>query len=273
MNTKPTLTDSIRWRFALLHLFGAVLIAGAGDVWAQGEIFVSGNNEITVYSRTANGNVAPVRTIAGALTGFNGVTNVAPDTVHSELVMSNCNPGSVLVFPFAANGNVAPSRKISGAATGLTCTGDVAVDTVNDEILVLDEINNTISAFARTANGNVAPLRVLQLAGTVTNPDFFALDTVNNELVVPSNGSNVIAIYSRTASGAAATIRSISGVATGLNMPARRCRGHRQQRVSGWQFRDSFHFGIFADCERQHGSIAHDFRREHGVDPADRTGA
>jgi hypothetical protein len=220
MSTRTIAPHLIGRPFALLHLCVAVLIAGTGAARAQGEIFVSGNTNVTVYSRTANGNVAPVRTIAGALTGFNGVESLKPDTVHGELVMSNCNPGAVLVFPLTADGNVAPSRKISGAATGLTCTGDVAVDTVNDEILVLDEVNNTISAFARTANGNVAPLRVLQLAGTVTFPDFFALDTVNNELVVPSNGSNAIAIYSRTASGVAAAVRSISGVATGLNMPA-----------------------------------------------------
>jgi hypothetical protein len=219
MSTKTVPLHACRLPFALFHLFGILLIAGTGAARAQGELFAADGNSITVYARTATGNVAPVRTISGALTGFNGVVSVAPDTVHGELVASNCNPGSVLVFALTADGNVAPLRKISGAATGLTCAGDVAVDTVNDEMLVLDEINNTISTFPRTASGNVAPTRVLQLAGTVTFPVFFALDATNNELIVPSNGSNAIAIYSRTASGLAATVRTISGASTGLNGP------------------------------------------------------
>jgi hypothetical protein len=34
----------------------------------------------------------------GVATDFNGVSGVAADRVHNELAVSNCNPGSVLVF-------------------------------------------------------------------------------------------------------------------------------------------------------------------------------
>src|SRR5450755_4320076 len=102
MSTKAIARNPFRWPHALLHLFVAILIGGTGAAWAQGELFVAnGNGGVAVYSRTANGNVAPVRTITGAATGFNGVTGVAPDRVHNELAVSNCNPGSVLVFPLA----------------------------------------------------------------------------------------------------------------------------------------------------------------------------
>src|SRR5450432_3781402 len=194
MTTKTIPLDPIRWPVARFHLFAAVLIAGAGSAWAQGELFVANANvSVEVYVRTANGNTAPVRTIAGAATGFNGVSAVAPDTVHNELFVSTCASASVSVFALTANGDVAPSRKITGASTGFNCPGDVAVDTVNDEIMVLDEINNTVLTFARTATGNVAPLRVIQLTGTLTGAVMLALDTVNNELAVTGSGSNAVA--------------------------------------------------------------------------------
>ncbi len=212
--------SSIRGPVALARILVAVLAAAAGTAFAEGEIFVAnGDSGVKVYIRTATGNAAPVRVIAGGSTGFNGVSKAAPDTVHNELAVANCNPGSVLIFPLTANGDVAPTRTITGAATGLGCSGDVTIDVVNNEILVLDESHNTISAFARTANGNVAPLRVLQLAGTVGAAVTFALDLVNNELAVMDGLSNGIAVYSRTASGSAAALRHITGAATGLNAP------------------------------------------------------
>src|SRR5450432_4202824 len=194
MSTKTIPLAPIRWPLARILLFVAVLSAGAGSAWAQGELFVANSNVgVEVYARTADGNTAPVRTIAGAATCFNGVTGIAPDTVHNELFVSICSSPSVSVFALTANGDVAPSRKISGAATGLSCPGDVAVDTVNDEIAVVDELNNTVLTFARTANGNVAPLRVIQLTGTLSGAVMLALDTVNNEVAVTGSGSNAVA--------------------------------------------------------------------------------
>jgi DNA-binding beta-propeller fold protein YncE len=47
--------------------------------WAQDELFVAnGNsNSITVYSRTANGDIAPTRTVIGGLTELNHPTGLA----------------------------------------------------------------------------------------------------------------------------------------------------------------------------------------------------
>ena len=61
-----------RWsRLAvLLTLLGGLLVAGAAE--AQEELFVANdtNNSITVYGRTAGGNIAPLRTLSGAATGL-----------------------------------------------------------------------------------------------------------------------------------------------------------------------------------------------------------
>ena len=80
------------------------------------EIFVAnqGADSIIVYSRTANGNVAPIRTISGAPTGLNGPGGIAVDTVNNEIVVANWTGNSITVYSRTANGNVAPIRTISG---------------------------------------------------------------------------------------------------------------------------------------------------------------
>ena len=61
----------------LLTLLGGLLAAGAAE--AQDELFVAnqGNHSVTVYSRTAGGNTAPLRTLSGAATGLDGPIGLA----------------------------------------------------------------------------------------------------------------------------------------------------------------------------------------------------
>lgn len=64
-------------------LLGVALLVGlAGHLapaWAQDELFVTneGNNSVTVYVRTANGDVTPVRTISGGNTALSGPQFIA----------------------------------------------------------------------------------------------------------------------------------------------------------------------------------------------------
>src|SRR5438128_311331 len=105
-----------------IYLITAVLFVVASPAaWAQDELFVTNGsgNSVTVYARTANGNVAPLRTISGASTGLAGPRGVAVDLVNNELAVTNQNITSVTVYARTANGNVAPLRNISGGATGL----------------------------------------------------------------------------------------------------------------------------------------------------------
>jgi 6-phosphogluconolactonase (cycloisomerase 2 family) len=146
---------------------GVLLGLGSRAAWAQDELFVAnGNNSVTVYARTANGNVAPLRTLSGAATGLNGVADLAVDTVNNELVVLNQFAPSVTVYALTANGNVAPLRTLTGASTGLNNPVSLAVDTVNNELLLANAGNNSVLVYARTANGNVAPLRTLSGAAT-----------------------------------------------------------------------------------------------------------
>jgi hypothetical protein len=87
------------------------------------------NNSVTVYTRTASGNTAPLRTIQGAATGLSDPIGVVVDTVNNELVVANIGTNSITVYPRTANGNTAPLRTLTGALTGLSFPGFIAVTT------------------------------------------------------------------------------------------------------------------------------------------------
>ncbi len=78
---------------------------------------------VVVYSRTADGDVVPLRTLTGVDTGLHYPTGVFVDTVNDELYVAGASgvggSGRVLVFCRTASGNTAPDRVLEGAATGL----------------------------------------------------------------------------------------------------------------------------------------------------------
>jgi hypothetical protein len=218
-------------RMALIAaLTGAgVLIEGLPlrAAWAQVEVEVFVTNflghSVTVYSRTANGNVAPLRIIRGPATGLLNPAGLAVDTVNNEILVANIR--SITVYRLMACGNAVPLRTIIGALTELAQPIGLAVDTVNDEVLVANE--NSITVYNRTASGNVAPKRIISGPATgLLNPAGLAVDTVNREIVVantsfitdPENPSS-LTVYRRTASGDVAPKRTISGVDTKLAQP------------------------------------------------------
>ena len=84
---------------AVASVAAILLSVGMGTAWAQNEIFVdnSRSSSVTVYSRTANGNIAPLRTLSGAATGLNSPEGLAVDAVNNELFVAN---------DFPANGTV-----------------------------------------------------------------------------------------------------------------------------------------------------------------------
>ena len=100
------------------------------------------NGQVQVYSRTANGNVAPLRTISGPATGLAEATRLALDLVNNSLAVTTGN--AVRVFARTANPGVAPLRTITGPATGLDVATGLAVDPVNNELVA------TTARLART---------------------------------------------------------------------------------------------------------------------------
>jgi hypothetical protein len=219
-------TMLIRWRWAACLVVTIAFGVESGMASAQ-VLFVPNfsNNSVTFYARTANGNVAPVRTIAGAATGLSGPFAVAVDAVNKELFVANSTGDSITVYPVRASGNIAPLRTLSGIDTGLSSIEGIFVDTVNNELYVANNFDpGTVTVYSRTAGGNTAPIRTLSGAATgLLFPISVTVDTVNNELFVANNNGSTsassITVYARTATGNSAPLRTIGGASTGIVNP------------------------------------------------------
>lgn len=178
---------------------------------------------LRVFARTANGDVAPLRSIQGASTGLSKPTHLSVDKTNNEIAVSNNDTNSITVHARTANGNVAPLRTISGALTGLSRPTGVYIDVVNNELFVANRGNRTVQVFARTANGNVAPLRTLTVGSATAvvglgNPGALAVDTGNNEIHATNCVSHPrLAVYARLADGQVAPLRVIEGRSTRMS--------------------------------------------------------
>ncbi len=192
-------------------------------------------DSVTVYSRTANGNVLPLRTLTGAATALSTPIGFALDRTNDEIVVTNASPVKVTVYGRTATGNTAPLRTIAGASTGLNYPVGVYVDLPNQQLLVSNQNGNSVTAYNRTATGNAAPVRTLAggstglavpgmailPAGTV--PQSLAVDGVG----VAGSNSNANGVFEAGETAAVApawqntsTIpQSFGGAASGLTGP------------------------------------------------------
>ena len=147
---------------------------------------------ITVYSRSANGDVSPVRVIQGEKTTMDVPLGMFMDTTRHELAVANAGGDSILFFDVTASGNVAPVRTIQGIKTGLAGPSSVSIDNKRNEIWVANWNNHTATVYARTANGNAAPLRILRAApkGSPTaglgKPGTVAYNPKRKEILIPN---------------------------------------------------------------------------------------
>jgi 6-phosphogluconolactonase (cycloisomerase 2 family) len=200
----------------------AGLIGAGSAAWAQVELVVPNfaGNSVTVYARTATGNVAPLRTLSGAHTGLASPQAVAVDRAGDELVVVNTNGPSVTVYRRTASGDTVPLRTLNGPATGLDGPRGMALDPAHGEIVVANQTGDSVTVYPRTAGGNTGPLRTLIGAATgLSAPSAVLVDLAHDELLVSNVGNNSVTVYPRTASGNTAPLRTLIGAATGLSFP------------------------------------------------------
>jgi DNA-binding beta-propeller fold protein YncE len=119
---------------------------------------------INVYSRTANGDVAPLRVIQGPKTRFNVPLGITFDSASGQIVVINAGDDAILFFDITASGDAAPARVLQGAKTGLGGPTSVAIDGKRNELWVSNWLNHTATVYPRNASGNVAPLRIIRSA-------------------------------------------------------------------------------------------------------------
>jgi hypothetical protein len=149
------------------------------------ELFVVNNlppqsPSITVYSRTASGNTAPLRTLVGATTGLGQPVALALDLASDELFVLNQLSKTITVYSRTASGNIAPIRTL---IVGLHDMAGLALDPTNDELFVSNAIASgasvnvvpEIAIYSRTANGSASPLRVLVGPATGLNDPYLGL--------------------------------------------------------------------------------------------------
>ena len=208
------------------------------------EILVGNDAQETlqVYSRSANGLVAPLREIKGEATFITYPGQVIVDPKHNEIwTVGNDIADLITVYPRTAVGNVSPIRRIDGKKPQLRFNRSwgIALDLANDEILASHQKRNQISVFARTFNtekdANAAPKRIIRGNATrLAEPHGIFVDAKANEIYVTNLGHKVvdeegtglpvgstelpsITVYARTASGNAAPLRVIQGEKTRLD--------------------------------------------------------
>jgi 6-phosphogluconolactonase (cycloisomerase 2 family) len=147
---------------------------------------------ITVHAADANGDVPPLRTIEGDLSGLNWPMGIDVDLTHDEIAVANYGDSSIRIFRRGDKGNVQPVRVVRGALTQIVGPVSVAIDTKNDELWVANYGDHTAVVFPRTASGNVRPKRTLRNAPKdtptcgFTNASAAAYDSKRDEILVPN---------------------------------------------------------------------------------------
>lgn len=147
---------------------------------------------ITVYSRDAQGNAIPLRTIEGPKTKLNWPSHIAVDEERGELYVANDIDDSILVFRVTDQGDVAPTRMIRGLKTGLKNPAGLALDLKNHEVWAANMGNHSATVYAMLADGDVPPLRTIRSGASneasllIVNPGGVGYDSRREEVLVPN---------------------------------------------------------------------------------------
>ena len=184
-------------------------IAVAGD----GSLYVLFRDQILVYGPAADGEVPPVRTIAGKRTGIGNPTGLAVDR-RGRLYLSNdggrdangVSVGSIFIFAPDADGDAAPIDTIAGTATRLSRPNGVAVASdgsvyVANGSTSVDDLGS-IAVFANAARWNAPPLRtIFGTSAFFVSPRGLALDPADTLYVIGGEsrfvGRQRISVYRR----------------------------------------------------------------------------
>jgi sugar lactone lactonase YvrE len=123
--------------------------------------------EILTFDANADGNVPPLRVLAGVKTHLSGPGRIAFDPIHNMIYAANLYTSTITVYPAESSGNIAPTIFIHGKKTHLWNPDAIAIDKagylyVGNEPLVPGPPPASILVFAPGANGNVAPVQIIE---------------------------------------------------------------------------------------------------------------
>jgi len=147
---------------------------------------------ISVYSKDATGDAAPLRVIAGPHAQLDWPTGIAVDPDNGEIFVANDGGDSILVFSATASGDASPIRVIKGPKSMVKHPTGVFFDAKNHELWSANFGNHTATVYKTDASGDVAPLRVIRSAPVdrpvpgMGNPHPIAYDSKRQEILVPN---------------------------------------------------------------------------------------
>jgi hypothetical protein len=175
---------------------------------------------ISVFPPTANGNVAPTKSIAGDATKIFNPAQIALDSAANIYVADSAvqGPASILVFNSGATANASPSSTLGGDKTNIYTARGVALDTAGNIYVASLALNPppnspldatpSILEFAAGATGNVAPIRTITgLATTMGYIGNLRVDSAGNIYVL--SGTTILK-FAADATGNAAPAASIT---------------------------------------------------------------
>jgi hypothetical protein len=186
------------------------------------ELFVTNLGRIDVYPTSADGAIAPLRTITGTKTLLGELGGIAIDRAADEIYVTAADSGAIHVFPRAGAGDVAPLRSLAGVDTELVRPQGIFLDLAHGEIFVVDDGGATPAApgvlvFALAASGNVPPVRAISGASTLLdNPKSVVVDLVHDEILVTEFDAWAVRAYGRSLGGDVAPLRQVAGPQTNL---------------------------------------------------------
>lgn len=162
-------------RVSIFSLTGTLLaeITGAAtniqyaldvDVDGAGNIYVTDyiSDSILIFAPGSNGNVAPIRTIAGNLTTLEapyGIQVFSDGSFWLANYLSNSPQGNLDYWPAGSNGNVAPTKTISGPNMGIAHPVDSITNAAGELVIsgYTSANDGAVAFFPSVAIGNVAP--------------------------------------------------------------------------------------------------------------------
>jgi hypothetical protein len=178
-------------------------------------------SNVTEYPVDANGDVSPLRTIAGPLTKLIHPLGVAIDTAGNIYVSNapytKAPDPQFAIFAPGASGNANPVRQISARRHGNAVPFGIAVDR-GGYLYEADTSSLALKVFSPGANGEVAPVRVVAGPRTgIHDPYSVTVDGAGNAYV--PDGSDAILKFGPGQNGNVNPLAAIRGPHTQLNGP------------------------------------------------------
>jgi len=173
----------------------------------------TGPPSIEEFSAGSNGNVAPIRVIAGSRAGFGGGIKGITLDPDGDVSVSAWDSNAALTYDLRRSGDVYPKRAIAGSQTQISSPNGIAASRYG--LYVGNAGATTITRYDLMANGNAPPRRVLHVRGV--GGIFAAPD---DSIYLAGRFTPEIYQYAPLAKGHAAPLTTISGSNTGLVAPS-----------------------------------------------------